>query len=252
MDFLQLQYFQFTKTSFSPFRCPDEAYSRFINTFTELYDTAFPIYKIKVKTKSLLSPWITKGILKSSKRKHKLYDKFLKRKTYTNETNYKNYKNLFETIKFKAKKLYYSNLIIKYQNNIKKTWQVIKEVIGKTQILSNNLLRRLIIGNEEIHNKKLIAENFNDFFATVGPKLAESIPKTTKGFDEYVKKVSNTMPKYELTNEEFRNAFFSLKSNKSPGYDGISSNIVKNCFHSISSPLKHIFNLSICRSYQIL
>ena len=83
------------------------------------------------------------------------------------------------------------------------------------------------------------------FFATVGPKLAESIPKTTKGFDEYVKKVSNTMPEYELTNEEFRNAFFSLKSNKSPGYDGISSNIVKNCFHSISSPLKHIFNLSI-------
>ena len=51
-----------------------------------------------------LSPWMTKGLLKSSKKKHKLYDKFLKNKTYQNEINYKNYKNLFETLKFKSKK----------------------------------------------------------------------------------------------------------------------------------------------------
>ena len=37
-----------------------------------------PKVKIKIKPKNLLSPWISKGILKSSKRKQKLYDKFLK------------------------------------------------------------------------------------------------------------------------------------------------------------------------------
>ena len=109
--------------------CANKAYDKFLKIFTKIYDKAFPVCKIRIKTKSLLSPWITKGILKSSKRKHKLYDKFLKYKTYTNEVNYKNYKNLFETIKFKAKKLYYSNLIVKYQNDIKKTWKVTKEVI---------------------------------------------------------------------------------------------------------------------------
>ena len=67
-----------------------------------------------------MSPWITKGLIKSSKRKQKLYEKYLKNKTYKNQTNYKIYKNLFEKTKIRSEKLHYSNLILKYQNNIKK------------------------------------------------------------------------------------------------------------------------------------
>ena len=59
------------------FNCPNQAYNCFLKHFAEIYDTAFPEYKIEIKTKSLLSPWITRGIIKSSKRKHKLYDKYL-------------------------------------------------------------------------------------------------------------------------------------------------------------------------------
>ena len=38
-------------------------------------------------------------------------------------------------------------------------------------------------------------------------------------------------------------AFFSLKINKSTGYDDISFNVVKNCFGVLHKPLLHIFNL---------
>ena len=82
---------------------------------------------------------MTKGLLKSSKKKQKLYDKFLKNKTYQNEINYKNYKNLFETLKFKSKKNHYAKLITKYKNNSKKTCQVIKEITGKTKLKTGNL-----------------------------------------------------------------------------------------------------------------
>ena len=44
---------------------------------------------------------------------------------------------------------------------------------------------------------------------------------------------------------ELRDAFFSLKLNKSPGYDEISFNVVKKCFSELCKPLKHVFNLSI-------
>ena len=64
---------------------PNTTYDLFIQTFTDLYDKCFRKVKIKLKTKSLLSPWITKGLKKSSKRKQKLYDKFLKNKSYKNE-----------------------------------------------------------------------------------------------------------------------------------------------------------------------
>ena len=44
--------------------------------------------------------WITSGLMKSSKRKQKLYIKFLKTKSFNNEKIYKEYKNIFEKILF--------------------------------------------------------------------------------------------------------------------------------------------------------
>ena len=48
---------------------------------------------------------MSKGLLKSSKTKQKLCNKFLKHKTYQNEINYKTYKNLFENLKLKSKNI---------------------------------------------------------------------------------------------------------------------------------------------------
>ena len=68
-----------------------------------------------MKPKTIQNPWITKGIRKSSKKKKKLY-----KRTPQNEQQYKNYKNLFETIKKKIKKIYYSNKLLKCTGDIKK------------------------------------------------------------------------------------------------------------------------------------
>ena len=64
-----------------------------------------------------LSPWITKGIKKSSKRKQKLYEKFLKKRNAFNETAYKVY---IEAIKRKSKKNHYSQKILQFKYDIKK------------------------------------------------------------------------------------------------------------------------------------
>ena len=61
---------------------------------------------VMLKSKTLKNPWITKGILKSSKTKRRLCDRFLKSKTYEHEISYKNYRKLFESIKPRAKSQY--------------------------------------------------------------------------------------------------------------------------------------------------
>ena len=81
------------------FTDPNEAYKAFLERFLLLYDKNFPIRKIKIKAKDLESPWITNGIKKSSKKKQRLYQKFLKTRTEKNESEYKNYKKLFESVK---------------------------------------------------------------------------------------------------------------------------------------------------------
>ena len=95
--------------------------------FSDLYYTYFPKRQIKLKSKDLESPWITNDIKKSFKRKQRLYEKFLKnRNEKKNELEYKTYKKLFESNKKSSKELHFSNLILKYKHNIKKTWEVIK------------------------------------------------------------------------------------------------------------------------------
>ena len=75
--------------------------------------------KKELKPQKHNNPWITKEIKKSFKRKQKLYEKILKNR---NEKNKKSYKSLFESIKCKSKRIYYSSKILEFKNNAKKTW----------------------------------------------------------------------------------------------------------------------------------
>ena len=226
----------------------NDAYDLFLEKFITLYNTHFPIKTIEIKTKSLFSPWITNGLLKSSKQKQKLYIKYLKNRTFLNETNYKNYKNLFERIKLKSKQNHFSLLLIKYQNNAKKTWETIKTAIGKTKLKSSNFPRKMLINNTDFFDEDIIATSFNNYFVNVGPDLSKNIPKEAKCFTEYLNqsdKNKNILLETELTLNEFKKAFGSLKSNKANGYDDINSNIVKSSYDELFIPLFHICRTSL-------
>ena len=69
----------------------------FVEKFVQIYDQGFPEKKKKeTKPKNLVSPWITQGLGKSSRKKESVYEKFLKQRNSKNEEAYKVYKNLFE------------------------------------------------------------------------------------------------------------------------------------------------------------
>ena len=53
------------------FQNPDDAYKAFLKRISILYDTYFPEKKIKMKSKDLQSPWISKGIRRSPKQYEK-------------------------------------------------------------------------------------------------------------------------------------------------------------------------------------
>ena len=63
---------------------------------------------------------MTKDLLKLSKRKQKLYEKFLKKRTSQNGSIYKAYISLFESLKKKSKKTFYTRHLENYQNDTKK------------------------------------------------------------------------------------------------------------------------------------
>ena len=52
---------------------PEESFDKFSQSFTEAYETSFPVKLIKQKIENNKSPWMIYSILKSVNRKHKLY-----------------------------------------------------------------------------------------------------------------------------------------------------------------------------------
>ena len=139
-------------------------YDLFLENFLDIYNRHFLIEKKKIKTKDLKTPWLSKGLKKSSKRKQKLYIKYLKTKTYEAETQYKDYKNLFEKLKRKAKQRHYSALVSKYTHDSKKTWRILKEITGKLKFNESSFPKMLKTGNNLCSSEPKIAKEFNNFF----------------------------------------------------------------------------------------
>ena len=170
---------------------------------------------------------------------------FIRISTCVSEDTYKNYKRLFETIKRKSKANYFNDQLRKYQNNVKKTWDVIKEVIGSTKSTSHTLPKRLIINNVEVLEKKKIAEHFNRYFVNIGQNLASKIPTSQKNFQDFLTGNYPSFAESPLTDDEIKIAFTSLKSKKSSGFDDVSPNVVTFAFDALFRPIKHVFALSI-------
>ena len=65
--------------------------------------------------------------------------------------------------------------ILELKNNAKKTWGVLKQLIGKVHNTESSLPKKLVFDKKEITEIKGVAEKFNNVFTNFGPNLAEKI-----------------------------------------------------------------------------
>ena len=83
-------------------------YDKFIETFDVLYDECIPLKKCTSnRKKEPLSPWISKGLLKSINKKNKLYKYYRQSPTSENLQKFKTYKNKLNMLIRKSKCMFY-------------------------------------------------------------------------------------------------------------------------------------------------
>ena len=75
--------------------------------------------------------------------------------------------------------------------------------------------------------------------------MACEIPQSQRSFEMYLKGSDSSFEEVTLSDEEIKTAFFSLKGGKSPCFDEINYDIVKQNFTSLLVLLKYIFDLSL-------
>ena len=89
-----------------------------------------------------------------------------------------------------SKRRRYKEKFEQTQGNIRKTWNLINEVINK-QKTYKNLPNLFIYKNNEITDPHEIANKFNEYFANGGSKLTEKILPSSLTFESFSDDQSN-------------------------------------------------------------
>ena len=143
-----------------------------------------------------------------------------------------------------AEKHNYHDLLIKYSNDMKKSWGVIKSIINKNQ--KTHIQGRFKIGkNLTTSDNELISNKFNDFFINIGPTLAKSIPRINKSPLSYLgNRLTETIYLAPVNEKEIGQLIKSLKDTAA-GFDDLNSMCPKISSQFLVKPLTHICNLSL-------
>ena len=225
----------------------DEAFDTIITTVNQSVQVHCPLKTANISEKNIIrEPWMTSGLLKSSKIINKKYRKSLYCDKLSPEyLNLKNKQRIFNKVKSKAKYEYYKEQIDLAKNSSSRTWKILNQLIGKLNDKSG-ISDQFVINGQISSNKKEISEGFCKYFTDVGPNLASSIPPPQHSFDEYLTKNNNNSIYLSPTDEqEVLKLISNFKSKKSTGHDNISSIILKSVAPSISWPLMIAINKSI-------
>lgn len=95
-------------------------------------------------------------------------------------------------------------------------------------------------------NKKLL-RNLTPFFTNIGVQISESVNKTIKQPDDYLteKELISDLDLHIIGPVEVCDIAKQMTSKGSSDIDGLSTKLLKNIIHEISTPLAHIFSLSV-------
>ena len=220
----------------------NDSFNSFHSILKKLHDKHFPKTKIKIRYKNN-KPWLSDDLKESIKLKNKLYCISKKVPSVYNEENYRKFKNRLQHRMRAEEKTYYGELFHKYKGNMKKSWNLIKNIVyqGKKARIQSKFNSN---GNI-ITDKSAIADKFNKFFTGIGPSLANAIPDQNRHPESYLdSRMLTSIFLTPVTEEEIAKIINELNSG-APGYDEIPASILKLSISSITSPLVHVCNLSL-------
>jgi len=251
-------------------RDPPNTFTNFCSTFNEELDKAFKLENPKCSKRTALNnPWITTGLITSIKTKDELYDSWKKAEkekcllpkkkkhknykcsclpcivTESKYLTYKQYRTFLKHLIKKAKRKHYGDKITECSGDIKKTWEVINSIRGKSR---RDIKPSFMLNDQRISDRRVIANEFNKYFTSIASKLNENYTDLDGGISlDDVPSFSDYLPRScptsiylsDCNQHEIIEIITELKNGKS---SDIPIHVVKKSAKMISPHLEKFFN----------
>ena len=111
------------------------SFNNFLDKTNKIIDEYMPLRKLTNREyKRRYKPWITDGLIISINRKNRIFNRYSKTKDPINKqqlhSEYKTLRNTINKLLQTSKNNYYKSFFAEHNNNIKKVWQGIKEIVN--------------------------------------------------------------------------------------------------------------------------
>ena len=231
---------------------PNTNYKILTETVQKCRKKHFPSTLVKFnKRRHKGNKWITYGIIKSINKRDKMYRE-LQSLPITDpyylelKQNLSIHKSILKKSIRDLKTNYYHGLFEKYKSDIKNTWKTISEIFNKANRKKNTILKILKNG-KTITDSSEIANEFNSFFANIGPLLASNLEVSNKKpFQFYLKHtITSEFCFKPIDSVEIEKIIRSLKSKTSFGYDEMTTKSLKKIAPVLLNSLTLIINQSL-------
>ena len=220
----------------------DLGFRTFFHLFNKTLDKHAPLkHGIRKDKKIEQKLWVTKGIQISKKWRDKLYKEVIKekdsqKKIQKHETYRKHWNKIVDLLKV-SKQTHY-----KYfednRKNCKALWDGIHQIIYSKKEKDNISSSSLLVNRQTVAGKLNIAENFNNFFTSIGKKLQNNIYPTNRDYSYYLRRPTpNIFFTPPTSPQEVINIIQDVKTSKSAGPNSLPQKIIKQIEKTISLPL---------------
>ena len=154
----------------------NDQFNDFLARLEGCVDRHAPIKELNQREKELINkPWITKEIIKLIKKRNRIFKNKKKKADVNTIRTYNLFRNRINQEIKNSKKRYYADYFTEHNNNIKKTWEGIRNIMNNNNISHN--VTQLSSNGRMIDDPKCIANKLNNFFVNVGPTTEITIPK---------------------------------------------------------------------------
>ena len=230
----------------------DDAWLNFRDIFTATLDSVAPLKRVRIRNHS--DPWITSEILESIRER----DSWLRRsrKDRHDPDHYEKYRQARNRVQNEiriAKRQYMVNKIDENKDNPKQLWKYLKDLGYQCNSKeSGNIV--LEVDGKKYHDKKSVANHFNEFFTQIASKLVSELPKQNNLMyntdsdifkDLYKHVQANAFQLQDVCNDFIFKELCSLNVSKSTGLDSIPARFLKDAAEIITGPITFIVNMSL-------
>ena len=220
------------------------AFSESMVNLKKMLDKYFPLTK-QSRKQFRDKKWITVKLKEDIKKKNNLF------KEYT-ETNTEASKQLWKQAKYKvtedirrAQTQYYRSLLQEHNNNSQNLWKTFGNILKKSK--NKVKINKIKVNNKLITDPKLVTQEFNKFFTSIGNNLANNFENQDRNnFREFLNNpVLESFSLIETSEYEIKYHLEKINIKKSTGFDDLPAKFLKISATLIAKPLAKLFNLSI-------